>query len=93
MKDFRIKNLKENGAQSAHAESTHKGDNWHSKDVTQTLTTTKTRVAYGNSHLAWRACKHKVHINSTRGISFEDVPLVEFMYLVFTLQCVTSFER
>ena len=29
------KNLKQNEAQSARAESTHKGVNWRSKDVTQ----------------------------------------------------------
>ena len=48
---IRNKSLKQNEAQSAHAESTHKGVNQRSKVDRHTNTTTKTRVAYGNSHL------------------------------------------
>ena len=33
--NFLVTNLKQNKAQTAHAESTHKGVNQHSKDVTQ----------------------------------------------------------
>ena len=47
----RTQRVKQNEAQSARAESTHKGVNLHSKDVTETKTT-ETRVSYGNSHLA-----------------------------------------
>ena len=47
----RTQRVKQNEAQSARAESTHKGVNLRSKDVTQTKTT-KTRVSYGNCHLA-----------------------------------------
>ena len=47
----RTQRVKQNEAQSARAESTHKGVNLRSKDVTQTKTT-KTRVFYGNSYLA-----------------------------------------
>ena len=47
----RTQRVKQNEAQSARAESTHKGVNLRSKDVTETKTT-ETRVSYGNSHLA-----------------------------------------
>ena len=51
--------VKQNEAQSARAESTHKGGNYRSKDVTQP----------------------------------EDVPLVEFVYLVFTRMPCESYRR
>ena len=49
---------------------------------TRELISSKTRVAYGNSHLACEYI-HTRYINPTRGTA-SDIPLVEFMYLVFT---------
>ena len=54
--------------------STNKGVNYHSKYVTQEQ---QQRPQSPMVTLTWHACKYKVH-------KPEDVPLVEFMYLVFT---------
>ena len=66
--------LKQNEAQNAHAESTHKGVNFRAWNINAS-TTTKAWVAYSNS---------------VTTVTFEAVPLVEFMYLVFTrMPCVS----
>ena len=49
-----MKTMKKNEAQSAHAESTHKGVNQHSKDVTQTP---QQRPDLPTVALTWHACK------------------------------------
>ena len=51
-------NLKQNEAQSARAESTHKGVNQRSKDVTQTQ---QQRPESPMVTVTWHACKYKVH--------------------------------
>ena len=53
-----IKNLKQNEAQSARAESTHKGVNQHLKYATQVQQQRRESPAVT---LTWRACKYKVH--------------------------------
>ena len=50
--------LKQNESQSAGAESTHRGVNWRSKDVTQTQ---QQRPESPAVTLTWHACKYKVH--------------------------------
>ena len=52
------KNLKQNEAQSAHAKSTHKGDNQRSKYVTRIQ---RQRPESPTVTLTWHACKYKVH--------------------------------
>ena len=69
-------------------ESAHKGVNKRSKYVTQV----QQRAESPKVTLTWHACKYKVHQLHQRYILFtpvqmyllEDVPLVEFMCLVFT---------
>ena len=51
-------NLKQNEAQSARAESTHRGDNQRSKYVTQVQ---QQRPESPTVTLIWHACKYKVH--------------------------------
>ena len=51
------------------------------------ITATKTWVAYVT--LTWHACKYKVH----KLHKSEEVPLVEFMYLVFTRMPGESYRR
>ena len=53
-----IKNLKQDEAQSARLESTHKGVNQSSKYVTQVQ---QQRPESPGVTLAWHACKNKVH--------------------------------
>ena len=55
---WKTTNLKENEAQSAHAESTHKGVNWHSKYVTQVQ---QQRPESPMVTLTWHACEYKAH--------------------------------
>ena len=76
-------NLKQNEVQIAHAESTRKGVNWRSKYVTQIQ---QQRPESPVVTLTWHAYKYKVHKLHQRCILqiLEDVPLVEFMSLVFT---------
>ena len=49
--------LKQSEAQRAPAESTHKGVNQHSKDVT----TQQQKLELPTATLTWHASKHKVH--------------------------------
>ena len=61
-------------------ESTHKGINKRLKYVTQA----QRRPEWPTVILTWHACKYKIHELHLRYIlswDFEDVPLVEFMYL------------
>ena len=53
-----MKTMKKNEAQSAHAESTHKGVNQHSLYVTQVQ---RQRPESATVTLTWQACKYKVH--------------------------------
>ena len=96
--------LKQNEAQSTHAESVCKGVNLCSEVITQTQ---QQRPESPAVTLTWHVCKFCTRdINLTRGTSsikkkkkkkkswcslvisfkkhFEDVPLIRFMYLVFT---------
>ncbi len=60
-----LTNLKQNDAHSARAESTHRGVNQHSKDVTQAQ---QQRPGMCVNTLTWHVCKYKVH-TLTRGTS------------------------
>ena len=83
-------NLKQNEAQSARAESTHKGVNYRSKYVTQV----QQRPESPTVNLTWHARKHRVHNFHQRYIlCISGVPVVEFMYLVFTRMPVESYRR
>ena len=80
--------LKQNEAQSACAESTNKGGNKQSQDVAKRR---QQRHESPATALTWHASKYKVHNLHQRYIPFylddvysEDVPLVEFMHIVFT---------
>ena len=81
------KNLKQNEAQSARAESTHKGGNQRSKYVTQAQ---QRRPESPTVTLTWHTCKSKVQRPKRNP---DDVPLVEFMYLVFTRMPDESYLR
>ena len=63
--------------------STNMGVNYHSEYVTQEQ---QQRPQSPTVTLTWHACKYKVH-------KPEDVPLVEFMYLVFTCMPGESYRR
>ena len=54
----KLTNLKQNEAQSARAESTHKGVNQRSKYVTEVQ---QQRPESPTVTLTWHACKYKVH--------------------------------
>ena len=97
------RNLKQNKAQSTCAESTHKGVNWRSEDVTQH--NFQQRQELPTVTLTWHASKYKVHkppevhpllidreqlVTSFQAV--EDVPLVEF-YLLFTCMPGMSYHR
>ena len=74
--------LKQIDAQSAHAESTHKGVNRHSADIIQAQQQRPESLSPGMQVNAQ-------YINATRctagmWVNVPDVPLLEFMYLVFT---------
>ena len=55
---FAVTNLKQNEAQSARAQSTHKGVNQRSKYITQVQ---QQRPESPTVTLTWHACKYKVH--------------------------------
>ena len=91
----------QNEAQSARAESTHKGANWRWKYVRQVQ---QQRPESPTVTLTWHACKYKVHKLHQRYILkkgcpplayilFADVLLVELMYLVFTRMSHESYRR
>ena len=74
--------LKQIDAQSAHDESTHKGVNWRSEDIIQTQQQRPESLSPGMQ-------VNTQYINSTRctagmWVNVPDVPLLEFVYLVFT---------
>ena len=51
-------------------------------------------LSFACAHLCRRVClKCRVHNYATGGYPFEDVPLVEFMYLVFTRMPAESYRR
>ena len=96
-------NLKQTKAQTARAESTHKGVNQRSKYVTQvrqqrpesptvTLTRHSCKYKVQNLHLMYL---YLMYLCIHRGCAYftEDVPLVEFMYLVFTHTPGESYRR
>ena len=56
-------NLKQNEAQSARAESTHKGVNQSSKDVTQAQ---QQRLESPTVTLTWHACNYKACVLTTK---------------------------
>ena len=65
-------------------------------EIRNTRTTTKTRVAYGINSPGMRV--NTRYVNSTRDSASlhrqeQDVPLVEFMYLVFTRMPGKSYRR
>ena len=84
----------------AFLESTHKGGNQRSIYVTQVQ---QQRPESPKVTLTWNACKYKVHkpppevhpacVTPTEVSLFEDVPLAEFIYLVFTGMPGESYRR
>ena len=89
----------------ARAESTHKGVNQRSKDVTQAQ---QQRPESPTVTLTWHVCKYKTYYKLRQRfilkctsdgiyvpciIAHMDVPLVEFMYLVFTHVPGESYSR
>ena len=96
--------MKQKQTQSAHAESTNKGVNWRSKYVTQVQQQRQQqRPESPTVTLTWYAFKYKVHKLHQRYsfrmylflkmYLFENVPLVELMYLVFTRMPGESYRR
>ena len=76
--------LKQNEAQSARAESTHKGVNQRSKYVTQIQ---QQRSESLSITLTWHACKYEVHKLHQRYILKFNVDQLVYLFCPANLSC------